>query len=319
MFYYILSLNLLDYWVICIRVTFYFFFFFMQKKSKKISAKAVITKKPLAKKPLAPKTAKPKKSNFRLKVLGIANIAAFIAVMIINYQAVNLPIGGMTTGALSDLYPNLFTPAWLTFSIRGLIYLALFSFVIRQMVDLSKKNSLWITKKVGIRFLLSCAANIAWIFARHFQQIFLSVLIMLAFLVILIVLASKIQIGKKLWTRKDKLLVQVPFSLYLWRISVATIANISARLVHIQRTMRGMTPIFWTVLMIIIATLLTLIALYKKYNIIFALVVVRAFIGIIIKTLWAEVVYTQIIRTLWTCIAVITAGIWLKFEQWKKN
>lgn len=83
----------------------------MQKKSKKISAKAVITKKPLAKKPLAPKTAKPKKSNFRLKVLGIANIAAFIAVMIINYQAVNLPIGGMTTGALSDLYPNLFTPA----------------------------------------------------------------------------------------------------------------------------------------------------------------------------------------------------------------
>ena len=66
---------------------------------------------------------------------------------------------------------------------------------------------------------------------------------------------------------------------------MATIANISARLVHIQRTMRGMTPIFWTVLMIIIATLLTLIALYKKYNIIFALVVVRAFIGIIIKTL----------------------------------
>ena len=50
--------------------------------------------------------------------------------------------------------------------------------------------------------------------------------------------------------------------------------------------------------MIIIATLLTLIALYKKYNIVFALVVVRAFIGIIIKTLAAEVIYGQIVRTL---------------------
>jgi len=31
----------------------------------------------------------------------------------------------MSTGDLSDLYPNLFTPAGLTFSIWGLIYLAL--------------------------------------------------------------------------------------------------------------------------------------------------------------------------------------------------
>lgn len=265
------------------------------------------------------KIVKKPKMNIRLKVLGIANIVAFLGVLVVNYLAVNLPIGGMTTGALSDLYPNLFTPAWLTFSIRGLIYLALFGFVIRQMVDLFKKNSLWITKNVGIRFLLSCATNIGRIFARHFQQLFLSVLIMLAFLIVLIVLASKVQLGKKLWTWKDKLFVQVPFSLYLWRISVATIANISAWLVHINRGMRGMTPIFRTILMIIIATLLTLITLYKKYNVIFALVVVRAFIGIIIKTLGAEVVYGQIVRVLWACIAVITAAIGWRFEERMKN
>lgn len=281
---------------------------------KKIIKKPVTTKKPIIK-----KVAKTTSKGVWLKVLGIINVVAFISMIAINYLAVQLPIGGMTTGALSDLYPNLFTPAGLTFSIRWLIYLSLLDFVIRQIVDLFKKNTLWITKKIGIRFLLSCIANIGRIFARHFQQVFLSVLIMLAFLVILIVLASKVQLGKKLWTWKEKLFVQVPFSLYLGWISVATIANISTRLVNIQRSMRGMTPIFRTILMIIIAAVLALIALYKKYNIIFALVVVRAFIGIIIKTLWAEVIYGQIIRTLWVCIAVITAGIGATRQKRLKN
>jgi len=281
--------------------------------------KKIVKKKVAAKKPLAPKTVKKSKTNFWLKVLGIANIVAFLGVIAINYLAVQLPIGGMTTGALSDLYPNLFTPAGVTFSIRWLIYLSLLDFVIRQIVDLFKKNSLWITKSVGIRFLLSCAANIGRIFARHFQQVFLSVLIMLAFLVILIVLASKVQLGKKLWTWKEKLFVQVPFSLYLWWISVATIANAAARLVHIQRGMLGISPIFRTILVIVVATLLALLALYKKYNIVFALVVVRAFIGIIIKTLWAEVIYSQIIRTLGACIAMITAAIGWRREKRMKN
>lgn len=83
--------------------------------------------------------------------------------------------------------------------------------------------------------------------------------------------------------------------------------------------MRGITPIFRTILVIIVATLLALMALWKKYNIIFALVVVRAFIGIIIKTLGAEVVYSQIIRVVGACIAVITATIGRRFEARKKN
>jgi len=285
--------------------------------TKKLATKKIVAKKKPIKIVKKAPVKKPKKT--WLTVLGIANIVVFLAVIIINYLAVSLPIGGMTTWALSDLYPNLFTPAGLTFSIWGLIYLLVWWFVVRQIIDLFKKKSLWITKKIGVRFLLSCAANIGRIFAWHNTKIFLSVLIMLAFLVILIVIANKIQLGKKLWTWLDKLLVQIPFSIYLGRISVATIANTAARLVHVQRGMRGMTPIFRTILVIIVATLLALMALWKKYNIIFALVVVRAFIGIIIKTLGAEVVYGQIVRTLGACIAVITAAIGRRFEARKKN
>jgi len=259
------------------------------------------------------------KKSSRLPVLAIGNVLAFVAVLVVNYLAVTLPIGGMTTGALSDLYPNLFTPAGITFSIRGIIYLFLWAFVVWQLVDLYKKQSHQITKKIWIWFLLSCVANISRIFAWHYTQIFLSVVIMLLFLVVLIVIANKVEMWKKLWTRREKLLVQIPFSMYLGRISVAIIANIAAWLVHIQWTMFGMTPIFRTILVILVATLLALVALWKKYNIIFALVVVRAFIGIIIKTLWAEIIYGQIIRTVWACIAIITAGIWRRFEAWKKN
>jgi len=285
--------------------------------AKKAPVKKVVVKKQLKVVAKAP-VKKSKKINW-LTVLWIANIVAFVAVLVINYLATSLPIGGMTTGALSDLYPSLFTPAGFTFSIWGLIYLSVFAFVVRQIVDLFKKKSIWITKNIWVRFLLSCATNIGWIYARHHQKVFLSVLIMLAFLAVLIVIASKVQIGKKLGTRADKLLVQVPFSLYLWRISVATVANISIWLVTVQRAMRGMTPMFWTILVIIVAALLALIALRKKYNVIFAFVVVRAFIGILMKTLWAEVVYGQIVWTLGIAIAIISAGIGLRWEKRKNN
>lgn len=218
------------------------------------------------------------------------------------------------------MYPNLFTPAALTFSIWGVIYLGLLGFVVWQAVDFYKQKSRGITKKIGIWFLLSCAANIGRMFARQYQQVFLSVLIMLAFLVILIFIVNRAQVGKKIGGLWDKYLVHVPLSLYLGRISVATIANISALLVHVGWGMRGMSDIFRTNALIIIAALLALLALYKKYNIIFALVVVRAFIGIIIKRVSVDPVYaSSIIWILGICIAFITAGIGRRFEQWKKN
>ena len=72
--------------------------------------------------------------------------------------------------------------------------------------------------------------------------------------------------------------------------------------------------------MIIVATLLALISLKKTYDIIFSLVIIRAFIGIIIKRLAVDPVYAHtIIWTLGICIVFITAGIGRRFEQWKKN
>ncbi len=254
-----------------------------------------------------------------LKILWISNIIAFIAVVIVNYLATSLPIGWFSTWELSDLYPNLFVPVGMTFSIWGLIYLGILWFVIWQIVDLFKKKGSEITKKMWIRFLLSCVANIGRIFAWHYRLVWLSVLIMLFFLVVLIVISYKIKIWKKLWTLWDKYLVQVPFSIYLWWISVATIANMATWLVNMWRSGRWISDVRRTMIVIAVATILALFSLFKKNNIVYALVVVRAFIGIILKRLGAEVVYSEIVWLLGACITIISFGIGKVFEKRWKN
>ncbi|MFT5873179.1 MAG: hypothetical protein ACI8WT_002121 [Clostridium sp.] len=61
----------------------------------------------------------------RVKILKTFNALSFILMVTVNALANILPINGITTGGVSDLYPNLFAPAGFTFAIWGLIYLLL--------------------------------------------------------------------------------------------------------------------------------------------------------------------------------------------------
>jgi hypothetical protein len=148
----------------------------------------------------------------------------------------------------------------------------------------------------------------------------LSVVIIILFLAVLIVLSYKVSIGHKLGKRWEKICVQVPFSLYLGWLSVATIANITALLVHIGWNWRGITDIYWTNIVIVVAALLALLALWRKFDIIYSLVIIWAFLGIILKRLAVDPIYaSSIIWVLGICIAVISLWIGLRFEKWKKN
>ena len=256
----------------------------------------------------------------KTKLLAIWNVLLFLATIVVNFLANYLPIGGRDTWELSDMYVNLFVPAWFTFSIWGLIYLLLLWFVIRQLIDAFKKKWLWITNKVGIWFIVSSLANMWWIFAWHYTQVLLSLLIMLLILVSLIVISYKVEIGKKLWTWKDKLLVQVPFSVYLGWISVATIANVSIYLTTINWNMRWMTYVFRTVVVIVVAMLLGIAQLYKSYNVPYALVLIRAFYGIYSKRIEVDPEYAaNIIWALGICSAILVWAISFRMNKWLKN
>lgn len=256
----------------------------------------------------------------KTKALAIANVLFFIATIVVNYLANSLPIGGKGTGELSDMYVSLFVPAGFTFSIWGVIYLLLFWFVVWQLIDAFKKKWSWITQRIDVWFIVSCVANIAWIFAWHYTYLLVSLVIMLIILISLIIISSKVEIGKKIWSWKDKHLVQTPFAVYLGWISVATIANVSIVLTEMNWSMRGMTDIFRTIVVIVVATLLGLAALYKNYNVPYALVIIRAFYGIYSKRMDIDPEYAiNIIRALGICWLILVLATGWRMDKWLRN
>ena len=101
-----------------------------------------------------------------------------------NYLANALPIGGVTTGEVSDLLDNLFTPTGFTFSIWGIIYLSLFIFLI-SLFRISEEQKPFISKVLFL-FNINSLLNISWIFAWHYMLFPLSLIIMLGLLYTLI-------------------------------------------------------------------------------------------------------------------------------------
>ncbi len=222
---------------------------------------------------------------FPKKMFQVLNIFSFLAVLVVNGLANAIPLGGNTTGDISELYPNLFVPAGLTFSIWGLIYLALFVFVIYQARDLFSKKQIEIPclQSIGWLFFISCLANAGWIFAWHYKQPLLSLAAMLVLLFSLIFIYLRLGIGKQNVDSVTRYSVHLPFSLYLGWITVATIANITAVLVRFNWNGWGLSPIFWTVLVIVAGTVIALINVVQRGDIAYSAVVVWAYLGIIIK------------------------------------
>lgn len=216
--------------------------------------------------------------------LKILNTFAFVLMIAVNVLAEVLPLNGVTTGEVSDSYPNLFAPAGFTFSIWGLIYLLLAGFVLYQFGvpkgDGQKRDRIIFC--IDLYFVASCAANAAWIFAWHYRQIGLSVALMIVLLVCLAVIVSKILHYEPLVLR-EKLLIKLPFSVYFGWITVAVIANITALLVSLDWNGWGISDEKWTVIILFVGLLLAAEIMLKNGDIAYGLTVLWAYAGILQK------------------------------------
>lgn len=200
------------------------------------------------------------------------NVVFFAGMIVMNYLANALPLGGKTTGELSDAYPNLFVPAGVTFSIWGVIYLLLAGFCV---VQFSQKGAP-VAGSLGWLFAVSCILNGLWIAAWHYERVPLSLLVMAGLLVTLILINLKL---------KDQPLglTKAAFGIYLGWICIATIANVTALLVRLNWDGFGISQEVWAVVMIAVGAAIVSVAIVKLANPFLGLAVVWAFAGIILK------------------------------------
>jgi hypothetical protein len=208
----------------------------------------------------------------------LTNPLALLAVIAVNALANQLPLGGRTTGEVSAMFPTPFTPAPWTFSIWAVIYLGLAVYVLYQLLPLGH-NSL-IPERIGYLFAVSCLLNIAWLFAWHFLNLGLSVIIMLALLLTLTLIYLRIRVPGHRARGIEKLALRAPFSLYLAWISVATIANVFAWLQATGWSGAGLSPVAWTLVMLPASGLLGALALWRRNDVPFSLVIIWALAGI---------------------------------------
>ncbi len=206
------------------------------------------------------------------------NILAFAVVLVTNVLSNALPFNGQSQAEIAAKYSSLFTPAGFTFSIWGLIYLALFVFVVYQALPSQRQNTS--IARLSVPFKVNCAANAAWLYVWHHDLVLLSLVIMF------VILATLVVIYRQLLDRIDsawsteRIALFLPFSLYTSWITVATIANASI----LQNAMGWdeilISPVSWALLKLGLAGAIAATVVLRKGDALFVLVVAWACYGI---------------------------------------
>ncbi len=211
---------------------------------------------------------------YRSTVFNLIQTLTLIGVIYVNYLANSLPINGMTTGALSGLYPNYFVPAGFTFSIWGIIYLLLIVYVVGSWKRAQSLQTAEDTSRY-LWFVVAGFANAGWIFAWHYRWVWISVAVMVVLLLSLIRLY--------VLTRSAAWYLRLPMSIYLGWITVALIANITALLVHLDVSVGVLWEPFWAIVMMSVAVILTTLLRFKFNDPWYQAVTLWAIFGIYMK------------------------------------
>ena len=220
-----------------------------------------------------------------MKLVNILVTWIFLAAMIAANALANiLPINQLNTGQISAFYPNYFVPAGFTFSIWGIIYLLLINYAISYtyftvLSDKFPKVAAYLSV-INKWFWVTCFLNASWILAWHYLWIWTSVLIMLLFLSTLIYIFITGKEKQSALNKTQSFLLYTPFLVYLGWISVATIANITALLVKIDWNGFGISPVTWSLIMMITATILAIYFIWVEKTVSYSLVIMWALWGI---------------------------------------
>ncbi len=206
----------------------------------------------------------------------------YLAMVAVNYLANGLPLNGRRTGDISNAYPNLFTPAGVTFSIWGVIYLLLGLHVLYQLGlfrgGAQSDAAAGLLDRIGVPFAISSLANIAWVFAWHYDVIWLSVVLIVTILVCLTLIAETLRTANL--TVRQRWLVGVLFGVYFGWTTVATVANVTVLLVSLSWDGFGLSNPTWAAIMVVVAMVIGTVTMLRNRDIAYGLVLIWAYLGI---------------------------------------
>ena len=223
----------------------------------------------------------------REKLYALSNFIFFIVAFSISSLSQTRFFAGKTIGEISDKYDTLLTPAGLTFSIWGLIYVSLFVFCIYHLFGAFKREpdaevNVQL-RQMGWLFVINNLASAAWVPAWIYEMIILSVLLMIVQLLTLVFICKKAHIFNKHRSLSSILFTQFPISIYFGWITVATIVNINAALSAYGWGGGPFSITYWTIILIGLTALISILVIMVKKNVIYALVIIWAFYGIMLK------------------------------------
>lgn len=232
----------------------------------------------------------------------VSVLIAVIATLVVNTLAATLPLNGLSTGEISDRFQVYFVPAGYVFSIWGVIYLGLIAYSLYQIRPSQKENEP--LQAIGWLFVASSLANIVWLFLWHYEQFTWTIFAMLALLMLLILIYERLWQARIQGVGISYPFVQLPFSIYLGWITVATVANATSLLDFIGWSGWGLSDITWAMVMLGIASIIGIAVILRRRDPAYGLVLVWAFVGIARKHTGTD----PVANTAW-----VSAGIILLF------
>lgn len=212
----------------------------------------------------------------------LVTLVSIITAFGMNILANVNPPKGLTIGEISNKFFNdiLITPANYAFAVWGVIYLGLISLAIYQVLPTQKTNLL--LQKIGYKLAIASIAQIVWVICFLYRQYAVSFLAMLGILLPLIAAYWSIPFDRRI-SRWDKYLIRTPISTYLSWISVATIVNGATVLKTWEWNGWGISPVIWTIIMLLLAALITHLVSIPRLDYVYAAVFIWALVAIAIK------------------------------------
>lgn len=211
-----------------------------------------------------------------LKTKSWINAILLILTLVVNAAGAFGLFNNLSQKDVSDMYPTLITPSPSTFSIWSVIYTLLIISIVVMIVKNKDEYYTLAVEKISLLFWVSCGLNMVWIVSFSYNLIGLSTLFIFAFLIIMVLITK--QIGKI--QSKKRWLLPVTFGLYTGWLFIATVVNIAAWLVKIQWGGFGISAEIWSVIILLVAVVLTVGVLLDTKNAIFPMPIAWAYFGI---------------------------------------